>query len=375
MKEQYKIKDLKRILKEIIIEEEKEHNINIEGYLLTISEYYKSSILKDKLKLFPQKESILYLTAPLKFGGWYDIKDKRIIILINSLYEKFDILTPDSFFHIIRKIYHEIRHVYQNEKMNNTNKYQEFYTFLEKILIKHDSLYYRLKHDFFLTEIDADTYSIEKTEEYLKEKNNGYYEENIHYIDSFKRYLSHRNNIYNEEEIFEKFNFILQGKIKKNKKSSNEPLNKTIKELEYSSYNIKDTLAIFYNQDGSFKTIKEIINNQNKVDNKIINTIITSISFIKSININNLGNEEIKYLIQALENKYQKELSKLETIKKINEEDLTFIEESIYNEKKQIKKLKNILSLRSILMNILLNNKMNNSDISLYEYIKKRKSK
>ncbi len=375
MKEQYKIEDLKRILKEIVIEEEKEHNINIEGYLLTISEYYKSSILKDKLKLFPQKESILYLTAPLKFGGWYDIKDKRIIILINSLYEKFDILTPDSFFHIIRKIYHEIRHVYQNEKMNNTNKYQEFYTFLEKILIKHDSLYYRLKHDFFLTEIDADTYSIEKTEKYLKEKNNGYYEENINDIDSFKRYLSHRNNIYNEEEIFEKFNFILQGKIKKNKKFSNEPLNKTIKELEYSSYNIKDTLAIFYNQDGSFKTIKEIINNQNKVDNKIINTIITSISFIKSININNLGNEEIKYLIQALENKYQKELSKLETIKKINEEDLTFIEESIYNEKKQMKKLKNILSLRSILMNILLNNKMNNSDISLYEYIKKRKSK
>ena len=375
MKEQYKIEDLKRILKEIVIEEEKEHNINIEGYLLTISEYYKSSILKDKLKLFPQKESILYLTAPLKFGGWYDIKDKRIIILINSLYEKFDILSPDSFFHIIRKIYHEIRHVYQNEKMNNTNKYQEFYTFLEKILIKHDSLYYRLKHDFFLTEIDADTYSIEKTEKYLKEKNNGYYEENINDIDSFKRYLSHRNNIYNEEEIFEKFNFILQGKIKKNKKFSNEPLNKTIKELEYSSYNIKDTLAIFYNQDGSFKTIKEIINNQNKVDNKIINTIITSISFIKSININNLGNEEIKYLIQALENKYQKELSKLETIKKINEEDLTFIEESIYNEKKQMKKLKNILSLRSILMNILLNNKMNNSDISLYEYIKKRKSK
>ena len=375
MKEQYKIEDLKRILKEIIIEEEKEHNINIEGYLLTISEYYKSSILKDKLKLFPQKESILYLTAPLKFGGWYDIKDKRIIILINSLYEKFDILTPDSFFHIIRKIYHEIRHVYQNEKMNDISKYQEFYTFLEKILIKHDSLYYRLKHDFFLTEIDADTYSIEKTEKYLKEKNNGYYEENINDIDSFKRYLSHRNNIYNEEEIFEKFNFILQGKIKKNKKSSNEPLNKTIKELEYSSYNIKDTLAIFYNQDGSFKTIKEIINNQNKVDNKIINTIITSISFIKSININNLGNEEIKYLIQALENKYQKELSKLETIKKINEEDLTFIEESIYNEKKQMKKLKNILSLRSILMNILLNNKMNNSDISLYEYIKKRKSK
>ena len=51
------------------------------------------------------------------------------------------------------------------------------------------------------------------------------------------------------------------------------------------------------------------------------------------------------------------------------------MEESIYNEKKQMKKLKDILSLRSILMNILLNNKKNNTDISLYDYIKKRKSK
>ena len=253
MKEQYKIEDLKKKLKEIVVAEEKENNINIEGYLLTISEYYKSSIVKNKLKLFPQKESILYLTAPLKFGGWYDIKDKRIIILINSLYEKFEFLSPDSFAHIIRKIYHEIRHVYQNEKMNNTSKYKDFYISLEKVLIKYDTLYYNLKHDFFLTEIDADIYSIEKTEKYLKEKTNEYYEENIPYIDTLKNNTSNRNNLYNEEEIFEKFNFILQGKIKKNKKSSNEALDKTIKELKYLPHNIKETFSIFYNQDGSFK--------------------------------------------------------------------------------------------------------------------------
>ena len=50
MKEEYKIEDLKPILKEIIEEEQQRNNIKIDGDILTIKEYYKSDILKNKLK-------------------------------------------------------------------------------------------------------------------------------------------------------------------------------------------------------------------------------------------------------------------------------------------------------------------------------------
>lgn len=174
---------------------------------------------------------------------------------------------------------------------------------------------------------------------------------------------------YYKPGIFEKLNFLIQTKLKKYLDTSKNPLDEAIKEIMNDKIIIK-TLTYFYNQDGSFKKVKIIMKNKEKIDKNIINNIISNKVFMKSINIKELKSDEIKYMIQALEQTYQEELSKLETIK----QDKNPNEETIHNEKKLMKKLKKLLSLRSILMNMLLNKKSIEEDISLYDYIRKRKS-
>lgn len=176
-------------------------------------------------------------------------------------------------------------------------------------------------------------------------------------------------NNYYKPGIFEKLNFLIQTKLKKYLDTSKNPLDEAIKEIMNDKIIIK-TLTYFYNQDGSFKKVKIIMKNKEKIDKNIINNIISNKVFMKSINIKELKSDEIKYMIQALEQTYQEELSKLETIK----QDKNPNEETIHNEKKLMKKLKKLLSLRSILMNMLLNKKSIEEDISLYDYIRKRKS-
>ena len=176
-------------------------------------------------------------------------------------------------------------------------------------------------------------------------------------------------NNYYKPGIFEKLNFLIQKKIKKHLAESKNPFDKALKEITNDEKIIK-TLTHFYNQDGSFKKVKIIIKNKEEIDKNIINNIISNKVFMKSINIKELKSEEIKYMIHALEQTYQEELLKLEELK----QDKNPNEEKIHNEKKLTKKLKKILSLRSILMNMLLNKKSIEEDISLYDYIRKRKS-
>ncbi len=174
---------------------------------------------------------------------------------------------------------------------------------------------------------------------------------------------------YYKPGIFEKLNFLIQKKIKKYLVASKNPLVEAIKEIINDKKIIK-TLTYFYNQDGTFKKLKTIIKNKEELDKNILNNIISNKVFMKSINIKDLKSDEIKYMIQALEQTYQEELSILEKIKQEKNPN----EETIHNEKKLIKKLKKLLSLRSILMNMLLNKKSIEEDISLYDYIRKRKS-
>ena len=164
---------------------------------------------------------------------------------------------------------------------------------------------------------------------------------------------SNDHNFYNEPnhtdlDIFEKFNFIFQGKIKKYEKKKQSPLEKTIKELVLDK-ELSYILQTIYNEDGTFKTINKIINNQE--DKNIINLVLSSKSYIKSIKIEKLDDNEIKYITHILENLYQnnlKELKKIQCLEKNTRKS---------KEKKLNKSLKEINNLRSILMNTILNKK------------------
>ena len=373
----YTIEYLKKLFEIIIQEEESTNNIKIKGNIFTLGEYYKSSLLKENLKITKPINSLNHLTAPIRFGGWFNKSDKTTIVIINKMYEYMEAISTSSLTHLIHKIYHELRHRYQDEFMKNANKYTEFFIMLEKIIIINDPAYYRLNHDSFLIEIDADKNAINKTETLLKKKNI-IDEDSKKYINEVNKSINERSILYNSINMFEKFHFILEGKVKKHKKNSENPLNDSIIELnsntnsqEYNS--IKRVLSYIYNQDGTFKSIKEILDSKKEIDINIINTVLCSKPFIKSIKLNTLEKSEIKYMLELLEILYQEIAEKIKILKKINtnEERLLYL----YTEKKMTKKLKETITLRSVLMNTLLNDKKNNNNITLYDYIKKRKSK
>ena len=373
----YTIEYLKKLFEIIIQEEESTNNIKIKGNIFTLGEYYKSSLLKENLKITKPINSLNHLTAPIRFGGWFNKSDKTTIVIINKMYEYMEAISTSSLTHLIHKIYHELRHRYQDEFMKNANKYTEFFIMLEKIIIINDPAYYRLNHDSFLIEIDADKNAINKTENLLKKKNI-IDEDSKKYINEVNKSINERSILYNSINMFEKFHFILEGKVKKHKKNSENPLNDSIIELnsntdsqEYNS--IKRVLSYIYNQDGTFKSIKEIIERKNELDINIINTVLCSKPFIKSIKLNTLKKSEIKYMLELLEILYQEMTKKINLLKKINTNEGTLL--YLYTEKKMTKKLKETITLRSVLMNTLLNDKKNNNNITLYDYIKKRKSK
>lgn len=373
----YTIEYLKKLFEIIIQEEESTNNIKIKGNIFTLGEYYKSSLLKENLKITKPINSLNHLTAPIRFGGWFNKSDKTTIVIINKMYEYMEAISTSSLTNLIHKIYHELRHRYQDEFMKNANKYTEFFIMLEKIIIINDPAYYRLNHDSFLIEIDADKNAINKTETLLKKKNI-IDEDSKKYINEVNKSINERSILYNSINMFEKFHFILEGKVKKHKKNSENPLNDSIIELnsntnsqEYNS--IKRVLSYIYNQDGSFKSIKEILDSKKEIDINIINTVLCSKPFIKSIKLNTLKKSEIKYMLELLEILYQEIAEKIKILKKINTNEETLL--YLYTEKKMTKKLKETITLRSVLMNTLLNEKKNNNNITLYDYIKKRKSK
>ena len=354
-REKYTLNDLKMIFETIKKEEEDSNNITIKGNIFTKVEYYKSDILKKKLKLAHPLTSLKYLTAPLHLGGWYDSNEKELVILINRMYEYMDTIPSDSFAQILMMIYHEIRHRYQEQKDKDFKIYSNFLIDMEKVIVKNDYTYYKINHDYFLLEIDADQNAVQKTTKYIKENTN-LYDESKDYINNYLENVERRLDVYNPQEIFERFNNILQEKIKKNSEKTCYSLEDIIIEIypnidSVESRNMKTILPYIYNEDGTFKSIKEILSIKKEIDIKILYLVLGSIPFIKSIDFKTLDKTELQYMVYILEDLYQQEYRRLERINMIKEEEISLLEYKIYNEKGIIKKLDNI----TILINTLIN--------------------
>ena len=160
-------------------------------------------------------------------------------------------------------IYHEIRHRYQEQKDKDFKIYSNFLIAMEKVIVKNDYTYYKINHDYFLLEIDADQNAVQKTTKYIKENTN-LYDESKDYINNYLENVERRLDVYNPQEIFERFNNILQEKIKKNSEKTCYSLEDIIIEIypnidSVESRNMKTILSHIYNEDGTFKSIKEIL--------------------------------------------------------------------------------------------------------------------
>ena len=340
----YNINNLKEIFQEIIKEEQK-YTPSLKANIYTIVEYYKSEQFKKELKLTKPIASFKKIIETAGLKGGYNPKTKEIIVLINRLYEHLEIISPDSFAKMIIILYHEIRHRHQEEIMTKEMNYSNFLMSIEKSIIKTDHLYYQLNHNNFFIEIDANDIGTKKANKYIKENTN-IYEESQKYLNNFQKSNEQNKEMYNPYAIFKKFNFTLQGKIKKHiKKNNPNPLEQSLNEL-FENDNIKKTFKEIYNIDGSYKGIEELLNKRNTIDIRIINLIISSKSYLKTLNINTLNTLEKEYLEYILEKKYKEEEQQIQLIEQIPKQEITIF--------KKYRKLKLKRDLNNI--TILLNN-------------------
>ena len=291
---------IKQIIKDISDEECKEHNLETKIYGITPLEHY--------YKLFQDKEmklSLTRLTHPLLAAGVFYNTTNEIIIYTNKpkKIKKID----RQIFCIIFTCYHELKHAIQEQTSDFS--YDKFMALINS----GDSPipfvdYMLLDHDKYFCEIDANLYPIHKTKEYIKKKYPKEYELIKEELEKKEKTMNLNLAMHDASDIIERYHYKLKMLLKDENTTS------------ISNLDEFPVLNIFWNDNLSYKSIKEIINNENfrKLDKRIIYAFFSTETFLETLNFEGLAYEELMILTEALEytsNLYQKQADILLPVK------------------------------------------------------------
>lgn len=297
-------KEIKSLITKVITDEAKKDNVDVDLHVYSIIGYRKSPLYKEKLKLDKS-----YFWKSFVVSNFYDIESNEIYLFTDYFSNITNYIVLPQFknknqlYNILRNSYHEYRHRLQNLqnkniidlnefliKMGTEFDYNSFVSFLDKTsmtLLYKNQPDYSIFHDFYNFEIDAETYSLNKTEEWLK--NNSLY---LDYKDSVNidfLYNEVCRYVYDIQVSFYKFMVIL------NKKNIDEvPYKDTFLEILF----IKDKNK----KEFVFKNPHDILSNPKfkQLDFKIQYTILSSYHFISQVDKSTLNNVEGKIINNAL---------------------------------------------------------------------------
>lgn len=294
------IDEMRKICYEIVDEELKSENIKLNIFPLTFVEVYSFYIPYRKYSLV---KSIGYATLPLMAYGYNNLEGD-VLIFLNS--ENMFFPMERKIFNLVELCYHEIRHGIQ-EKFD-IYSYEGFSRGIEKYFIK--SIDYYLRGNKYSFEIGADLYSVRKAREYLEKKYPAYVEKNYTQIEKLEKKSTFNYMMYDINESVDRIISALRDKnnIKDNKlvdKVNALSRDKFFKNKFLSE--VSPVLEIFLNEDASFKSIKEIINNDKfkMLDKKIIFVFLSCKLFLEELefNIETLTEDELSLVNDALEYK------------------------------------------------------------------------
>ena len=265
-----KIDYLKQVATNILNQEIKENNIDVNYKVLSGNEFDKYR------KKFNIKRS--------DNNSFYDEECNTIFIVIGN-----DVNLDDrDFFDLIFECFHEIRHAVQKNFIKNS--YEGFFYFIDDINSYNSFDYNNISHDGYFFEIDAEIYSVNKIRGYLKEKFPEKYKNFIEEINLIEEIRNLEYLLYNTTSRFNifmsKFKYNLRiGRIKWKKEEDDDIV-------------IPSLFNVFLNCDGSFKTISEIINNEkfNDIDNRIVYAVVSSKMFLDTVDYSNLSSFELSFL-------------------------------------------------------------------------------
>lgn len=271
------VKELKRLANEIVNEESRKYNLNVNVFPVTFIEYYTDYIFDDKFSLKKLNAMSDYVYIRLKKWPFAFYRNKDIVIILNKIkkYEKID--SFNSIFFLVFVIYHELRHNMQD--YNAEFSYEYFLSGLEGYLKLGDysEMNYKRDHDDFSNEIGANLYGIQRAKDYLINKYPEIYELEKKHIEWREKNYIFNYFMYDASRVFDLAVPIIRSRIK-------------------TGIICEETL--FMDRYGNFKSIRKIFCNPvyNNLDKRIVASVMSSKIFLRELDYENLSYDELKVL-------------------------------------------------------------------------------
>ena len=260
---------IKKIIDRIVTDECMKNGIDknkLHVYSISTVEYNINKFFNKKFKLNGQIVSY----SPKECEAIYSNKYKNLILYIDNgkKIKRMSLL--------LIMIYHELEHYHQKQlKISNID---EFAIYMDKKITFLDKNNYYLNHDTFMNEIMANYIGINKTRKLINRENirGIQLDKDNEYLKLFEQIFTYDYYNYNYYEKFTEF----------------------IKLYRRNIYNIKlpECFNIFLNNDGTFKSIKEILRSE---INDILYIVLGSDIFRSQLDLTSLTEEEIKVIEKA----------------------------------------------------------------------------
>lgn len=271
----------------------------------------------------------------------YNIVNIHLDVIKKDSKDKYEYL-----YNLLTTLYHEYYHrlEYISEKNNQLDNIKDS---IETFIKDNNQLklYYNY-HDNFNFEINANLYSIKKTEEYLKQYPNVY--KKLRNKIEYDKVIYQLNYINYDIQSF--FNYI----------------NKNIKQLK----ELPEPINILYDKEYNLNPINELYKAKRwiTINDEIKKIILSSKSYIENQNIEKLSQEERTILLESLKYAYYYELERYKNNKELkkntdkNTDVFTKEQNKELNEtinkklKNNYNKLKYLKQKIKLIKNIILNN-------------------
>ena len=266
---------------------------------LILNDFKSSFNISVEIK-YDSKENIMQYNSKFKASnnaaGFYDTKSKTIYFFSETIekireknYDNKQYENDNGLTFLIFASFHELEHFIQKEypeKLRNQFKLAKPMYAIEELIIKMNKFdpdiidfnYYE-KHDNFLLEIDADIKGNNNARSFIKHHEiTGI---NLRYFDLMQSYNDFRINNYDIPTMINQF-------IKIIKKYPDILRNK--------DWLYFDELKQFFNQDGTVKSINELMS----IQSDLTPYFVSSISCIYSLNNTHINEKQIKFINECL---------------------------------------------------------------------------
>lgn len=318
MNEQNKlsIEEMKKIAHEICEEEKRQYNIEDNIFPITLIEYYNDYVFSQKSKL---TEKITASLLPIRTSGFNDLKGNNIVIFL-KLTNKIKKI-EGKVFRLAEVCYHEMWHSVQ--KQFDKYSYEGFLRDIDDIFKRDSNNDYLTEHSKYSFEIGANLYGISKAKEYMKNKYPSLYEKEKDMIENKLKEYYFDYMTYDASDNIERTIQLLKNKLRSHNTKRIESMDK-----------LSPVLEIFLNSDMNYKKISEIMGHEKfkGLDKRIVYAFLSSKTFLESLNTEELTNEELSLLSEALQytnTVYQNQMQLLTQEKNIKLNEFLKLEKSI----------------------------------------------